>query len=92
MAATTDDKSFRDQFNADIDRLGKLLANLDPAKPVVFGFVVTASAPTLRTLAARPDVRLVDIFARHEPESLQHVRGLRPDETVRAGEPRTRPV
>jgi hypothetical protein len=92
MVATTEDKAFKDQFNADIDRLGKLLANLDPAKPVVFGFVVTASAGELRQLAERAEVRLVDIVGRRQPSSLAHLRGLRPEETVKAGEPRTRPV
>jgi hypothetical protein len=92
MVATTEDKAFKDQFNADIDRLGKLLANLDPAKPVVFGFVVTASAGELRQLAGRAEVRLIDIVGRRPPSSLVHLRGVRPDETVKAGEPRTRPV
>lgn len=94
MAATTDDKSFKDQFNADIARLDKLLANLDAAKPIVFGFVTTASANELRALAGRPEVRLVDIVGRRDPSAsaLARVRGLRPEETVRAGQPRTRPV
>jgi hypothetical protein len=92
MAASTDDKPFKDQFNADIDRLTKLLASLDAAKPVVFGFVVTASAGELRDLAGRPDVRLVDVFARHEPDSLTRLAGLRPEETVRAANPPTRPT
>ncbi|MDQ1446105.1 MAG: hypothetical protein QOI20_2569, partial [Acidimicrobiaceae bacterium] len=82
MFDTTDDKAFKDQFQADIDRLGKLLAGLDPGKPVVFGFVATGSVSDLRALASRPDVRLVDIVARR-PSGLARLRGLRPEETVR---------
>ncbi|HEV7888134.1 MAG TPA: hypothetical protein VGO92_11290 [Acidimicrobiales bacterium] len=92
MADSTEEKSFKDQFLADIDRLGQLLDHLDPAKPVVFGFVVTGSAASLRQLADRPEVRLVDLVGRREPSSLDRLRGLRPEETVRAAEPRTRPL
>jgi hypothetical protein len=92
MAASTDDPSFRDQFNADADRLSRLLDQLDPAKPVVFGFVVTASAAELRSLASQPDVRLVDVVGRSLPDRLDDLHGLRPEETVKAGDPRTRPL
>lgn len=92
MLKTTDDKAFQDQFKADIARLDKLLAALNPAKPVVFGFVVSASADDLRALAAKAEVRLVDIVARRVPSTLSRLRGLRPEETVKAADPRTRPV
>jgi len=92
MRATTDDKAFQDQFGADIDRLGKLLAALDPAKPVIFGMVVSGSADQLRVLAAKPEVRLVDLVARRPPESVERLRGLRPEETVKAADPHTRPA
>ena len=92
MASTTEDKSFQDQFRADIDRLGKMVANLDPAKPVVFGMVVTGSADQLRELASKPEVRLVDLVGRRLPPDLEKLRGLRPEETTRAGDPLTRPL
>lgn len=92
MASSTDDAAFKAQFNADIDRLGKLLGALDPAKPVVFGLVAVAPAAELRTLSDRAGVRLIDVVARRTPSSLVRLRGLRPEETVRAGDPRTRPV
>lgn len=92
MLSSTEDASFKDQFRADIQRLDQLLAALDPAKPVVFGFVVSASADELRALAAKAEIRLVDIFARRVPGDVSRLRGLRPEETVKAGEPRTRPV
>lgn len=92
MRETTDDKAFQDQFAADIERLGQFLARLDPNKPVIFGMVVSASADELRALADRPETRLVDIVARRTREELDRLRGLRPEETVRAGEPRTRPA
>lgn len=92
MLKTTDDKGFQDQFKDDIARLDKLLAALDPAKPVVFGFVVSASSDELRTLAAKAEVRLVDLVGRRVPSTLTRLRGLRPEETVKAADPRTRPV
>lgn len=92
MRESTDDKAFQDQFSADIERLGRMLAELDPGKPVVFGMVVSASADQLRLLADRADVRLVDLVGRRPPESLDRLRGLRPEETVKAGDPHTRPA
>jgi hypothetical protein len=91
MVSTTEEQEFRAQFEADIKRLDGLLANLDPAKPVVFGLIVTGSAAELRTLAAHPEVRLVDIVGRRRPP-LDRLHGLRPEETVRAADPRTRPL
>lgn len=92
MLKTTDDKGFQDQFKADLARLDKLLAALDPAQPVVFGFVVSASSDDLRALAAKAEVRLVDVVARRVPDTLTRLRGLRPEETVKAADPHTRPV
>lgn len=92
MRETTDDKGFQDQFAADIERLGQFLDRLDPNEPVIFGMVVSASADELRALADRPEIRLVDIIGRRAPEQLDRLRGLRPEETVQAGEPRTRPA
>ena len=92
MLETSDDKAFKDQFASDIERIGKLLENLDPAKPLVFGFVVSGSTAELKRLEGRPDVRLVDIVARKVPSSPAYLRGVRPEETVRAGDPHTRPV
>lgn len=92
MRSSTDDASFKQQFAADIERLGRLLAALDPQKPVVFGMVVSASAEQLRTLAGKPEVRLVDLVSRDVPERLDRLRGLRPEETVKAGDPHTRPA
>jgi hypothetical protein len=92
MLKTTDDKGFQDQFKDDIARLDKLLAALDPAKPVVFGFVVSASSDELRALGAKAEVRLVDLIGRRAPSTMTRLRGLRPEETVKAADPRTRPV
>lgn len=62
------------------------LHGLETSGPVIFAAVVIAPAESLRSIAAHPSVRLVDLVA--EPVS---VRGLRPEENAVAGQPATRP-
>ena len=88
----TDDPSFQSQFRTDIARLEALVTRLDPAGEIVFGAVVTGSAKRLRALAEAPPVRLVDIGAGSRVPALTRVRGVRPEETVRAGAPPERPL
>jgi hypothetical protein len=92
MLATTEDPDFRAEFETDMARLTGLLEHLDPRAPIVFGAVVQAQATELRALADRADVRLVDIVSREAPDDLVVLAGLRPEETERAGTPRTRPL
>ncbi|HZQ27114.1 MAG TPA: hypothetical protein VFA94_05390 [Acidimicrobiales bacterium] len=92
MANTTDDTDFKAQFQADIARLDKLLAALNPNGPVVFGAVVVGQADDLRALASTAGVRLVDLVGRRPPASLALLRGVRPEEAVQAGRPPTRPA
>ena len=58
----------------------------------MFALVVRAPAETLKTLAATAGVRLVDVgeSAQAKPDAVY--RGLRPEETVKAGQPATRPL
>jgi hypothetical protein len=92
MAASTEDKDFKDQFQADIARLDKLLAAVDAKGAIVFGAVVVGQAGDLKALGGADGVRLVDLIGRRVPAALTGVRGVRPDETVRAGTPANRPV
>lgn len=92
MIDTSSDPDFKATFRADIDRLGKVLAALDPAGPVVFGVVVRAPADALRNLARSNGVRLVDVVGPRPPPDLARLGGLRPEETEKAGRPPTRPL
>lgn len=91
LRRTADDPEFTAGFDADIARLGGLLARLDPSAPVMFGAVVAADAGRLRALAGRSGVRLVDPVARKAPDPIDVLVGLRPEETVKAATPRYRP-
>jgi hypothetical protein len=92
MLETTEDPDFRAEFQADMGRLAGLLEHLDPQGDVVFGVVVVVDAGELPMLAEREDVRLVDVVAEGEPDDPSVFTGLRPEETARAGDPRTRPL
>ena len=92
LLPTVEDPDFRRQYQADIDHLGALLAAGSDRRDVVFGALVVASAGELRSLGARPDVRLVDVDGDDEPPPPTAYEGIRPEETIEAGEPPTRPV
>jgi hypothetical protein len=92
MLETTRDPAFRAEFEADMDRLRRMPAGLDPRAPVVFGAVLVAHATALRALADQDHVRLVDVVSKGVPADLTVLAGLRPEETDRAGSPRTRPL
>lgn len=80
------------QFEEDIRRLRGLVDRLKPTTPVVFAAVVRADAQRLRDLAGSPGVAFVDIgtSARAVPEA--QYRGVRPEETTKAGTPDYRPL
>jgi hypothetical protein len=92
LRQTSEDPEFAAGFDADITRLGALLERLDSTASVVFGAVVVADAGQLRVLAGRSGVRLVDPVSKDVPDDLVVLAGLRPEETERAGTPRTRPL
>jgi hypothetical protein len=87
---TVGDPEFERFYAEEVVRLRRLESSLDPAAPVVFGLVVRAPADDLRAMAAAPGVRLVDPVA-GDLEDDADIRGLRPEEVLRTGEPATRP-
>lgn len=89
---TESDPAFRADYQSRIGELTRLLAALDPKGAVIFGAVVRGTVDQLRTVALSPAVRLVDLGADDRPLPGDQVRGIRPEETVRAGNPPTRPV
>lgn len=88
---TTTDPDFVTQYEEDIARLDRLVQRIASAGDIVFGLVVRGRADALRALAADPEVRLVDVGEGTGRPPLDSVRGLRPEETTRAGDPRSRP-
>ena len=90
MLKDTTDPEFIAQFKSDVARLTALLSALDPNGPVVFGAIVEGSAAALRSLVG-PGVRLIDPVGRHVPAELSALHGVRPEETVKVGDPPTRP-
>jgi len=68
-----------------------VLVSADASSAVVFAAVIESTADRLRALAGRSGVRLVDPVGTVVPDPAV-VRGLRPEEQVRAGYPDTRPV
>lgn len=92
MLPTVDDPAFRDYYQAEINNLTVLVDRVKPDGPLIFGLVVRGDAKDLKKLASRPNVRLVDVGESAKTSSDALYRGLRPEETVRADEPPTRPV
>ena len=91
LLPTVNDPDFKRQYQADIDHLTALLAAGSDRRDVVFGALVVGSAEALRSIGARPDVRLVDVDADATPPSPTAYEGVRPEESIEAGEPPTRP-
>jgi hypothetical protein len=92
LIPTTDDPDFKAFYEQEVVRLDKAIAALDPAGPVLFGVVLRGSADELRALSLKPGVRVVDVAPPDEVTETLEYRGLRPEETEKAGEPPTRPV
>ncbi len=91
LLPTVDDPQFKTFYEEEIDRLNKLLDGVEPDGPLVFGLVVEASSPTLRSLGASGQVRLVDVAPTSAIPSDTAFRGLRPEETATANDPPSRP-
>lgn len=83
---------FKSFYESELVRLDAAIASVSPSSDVVFGLVVRGSAEALKALAATPGVRLVDVAngAKVKPDAVY--RGLRPEETVKVGQPATRPL
>jgi hypothetical protein len=86
------DKDFIDDAKLQIDRLTRLEKAVTPDGAVVFGGLVVGDAGTLKRLATTNGVRLVDVGAEVKVPEDNRVRGVRPEETVTAGDPLTRPA
>ena len=87
-----EDKEFIDDAKLQIDRLSKLEKAAAPDGPVVFGAVVVGDATVLKRMATVAGVRLVDVGGEATVPDDGRVRGIRPEETVTAGDPLTRPA
>ena len=92
LLPTVEDPDFQRQYRADIDQLAALLDAGTDRRDVVFGAVVVGPARTLLALADRPDVRVVDADGDATPPPVGATVGLRPEETIEAGDPPARPA
>ena len=87
----TKDPDFVKQYQAEVVRLDKLSKTLAPGGPIVFGAVVVGDPAALHRLATTTGVRLVDVAAAATVPPDGNIRGLRPEETAKAGTPVDRP-
>lgn len=92
LLPTLQDQDFIDQYTADLARVTSVARWLERPGPLVYGAVVSGPAEQLQSLARRPDVRMVDVAAASRPPEPGTARALRPEETVRAGDPAGRPA
>lgn len=92
LLPTVTDPSFKQFYEAELVRLDAAIASVSPTSAVVFGLVVRAPADSLRTLATTAGVRLVDVGDGPESAPGATYRGVRPEETVKVGQPATRPI
>lgn len=91
-SGTVDQPDFEAQYRAEVTRLDRVLALIDPAGEMVFAVAVEAPAQDLRDVGLNPTVRLVDVGASSSLPALASLRGLRPEELVTAGDPPQRPA
>jgi len=92
LLPTVDDPQFAAFYQEEIARLDALLEGVDANGALVFAAVVKGSAADLKALSTTPGVRLVDVAASSKMSGDAPVGGLRPEETVTANDPATRPV
>ena len=92
LLPTVDEPGFKTFYESELVRLDAAIDSASPTSAVVFGVVVLAPADALRTLATTAGVRLVDVGDGATSAPGAAFRGLRPEETARAGQPATRPV
>lgn len=92
LLPTVEDPDFKRQYQADIDHLASLLATPADRRDVVFGALVVGPAQRLRSIGKRPGIRMVDVDADATPPAATAYEGVRPEETIVAGQPPTRPT
>lgn len=91
LLPTVEDPDFIAQYRADIARLERVAAAGKPVDAIVHGAVVVGGGDALRRLGAIPRVRLVDPGPSAAPPNPKAAWALRPEETVKVGDPATRP-
>lgn len=91
LPSLSQDPEFAAQSRADLERDKKIVAALQNDAPIVFGVVVDGDAGAMRALSKKHDVRFVDIAPDAAAGDID-VHGLRPEETVAAGDPPQRPT
>gem|GEM_PF-1867305 len=92
LLPTVTDPAFKSFYESEIVRLEAAIAGVSPTGPVVYGVVVRAPADALRTLSATGGIRLVDVGQAATSAPGATYRAVRPEETVKVGQPATRPV
>jgi hypothetical protein len=85
------DPEFEQQTRHDLEADRKILTGLQGDAPIVFAVVVDGDAALVSKLARTAGVRLVDLAPREVARG-GTVTGLRPEETVAAGDPPERPA
>jgi len=91
LPTVTNDPAFKQFYESELVRLDAAIENVSPTSAVVFGLVVRGPAEALKTLAATPGVRLVDVGPALTADDVTF-KGVRPEETAKVGQPATRPV
>lgn len=92
LLPTVDDADFVRTYRDDVQRLASLERNVDASGDVVFAALVVGTVDALQRMADDEDVRLVDVGRGDDMPDHDEVTALRPEETVKAGEPRYRPL
>ena len=90
-SGTVDDPDYLSFYRSEVARFTRVAQSIDPSRPLVFALVVSAPAAELRNMAKAPGVRLVDVGDSAKATPGAAFTGLRPEETVTAGTPPTRP-
>jgi hypothetical protein len=92
LIPTVDDAQFKKFYESEVTRLDKAITDVSPASPVVFAVIVRGPAADLQALAVKPGIRLVDVGVTAQTTPDTAFRGLRPEETDKAGLPPNRPT
>jgi len=90
LPTLTQDPEFEQQTRKDLEADQRILTGLQQGSPIVFAVVVDGDAAAVRKLVDGKLVRLVDLAPREIADG-GTVIGLRPEETVAAGDPPSRP-
>ena len=86
LVPTVEDQDFAEFYRAELIRYREIV-NAGAQDDVVFGALVVGRAADLRAIGSRTGVRLVDVGGGSRFADDSVVRGVRPEETVTAGDP-----